>query len=399
MKSASQPPSADAQLRTRSSPAPCRGAPARFRARLPAGGARDRRDAAVADRPRDRLDDRRRCSASRSAVGLLRHGRSSSPPPRARSSRAAAARSSSRFETGVVRAIHVRDGQNVKAGDVLIELDPTMNDAERDHLQSDLVAAELDVARLRGRARRERRSAGRFRAAAGRQPAHGRRCSRATWSSQIAEQQLKIAELDAAAGGEGGRARRSRRRRSTRSRRQSRCSKQRVDMRKYLFDKALGSKLTYLHDTRTSSTRQQELTVQQKQADAEADAAIGAIERDRAAGRGRVSPQRSTTDLAKAEREGRRAAPGRDQGRAADQAAAAHRAGRRRRAAARGPHRRRRGDAGAAAARRRAGRQPPRDRGDGVEPRHRLRPAPARRPRSRSTPSISPATACSTARC
>jgi hemolysin D len=30
------------------------------------------------------------------------------------------------FETGVVRAIHVRDGQSVKAGDVLIELDPTM---------------------------------------------------------------------------------------------------------------------------------------------------------------------------------------------------------------------------------------------------------------------------------
>jgi hypothetical protein len=41
------------------------------------------------------------------------------------------------FETGVVRAIHVRDGQNVKSGDVLIELDPTMNEAERDHLRSD----------------------------------------------------------------------------------------------------------------------------------------------------------------------------------------------------------------------------------------------------------------------
>ena len=30
------------------------------------------------------------------------------------------------FETAVVRAIHVRDGQRVKAGDILIELDPTM---------------------------------------------------------------------------------------------------------------------------------------------------------------------------------------------------------------------------------------------------------------------------------
>jgi len=52
------------------------------------------------------------------------------------------------FETGVVRAIHVHDGQTVKAGDVLIELDPTMNDAERKHYESDLITAELDVARL-----------------------------------------------------------------------------------------------------------------------------------------------------------------------------------------------------------------------------------------------------------
>src|SRR5947207_6716117 len=53
------------------------------------------------------------------------------------------------FETGVVRAIHVRDGDAVKAGQILIELDPTMNAAEREHLQSDLIAARLDIARLR----------------------------------------------------------------------------------------------------------------------------------------------------------------------------------------------------------------------------------------------------------
>ena len=34
------------------------------------------------------------------------------------------------FETGVIRAIHVQDGQRVKAGDRLIELDPTMNAAD-----------------------------------------------------------------------------------------------------------------------------------------------------------------------------------------------------------------------------------------------------------------------------
>src|SRR2546429_2769393 len=53
------------------------------------------------------------------------------------------------FETGVVRAIHVRDGQSVSAGDALIELDPTMSGAELGRLKSDLMAAQLEVARLR----------------------------------------------------------------------------------------------------------------------------------------------------------------------------------------------------------------------------------------------------------
>src|SRR4249920_3356241 len=53
------------------------------------------------------------------------------------------------FETGVVRAIRVQDGRAVKAGDVLVELDPTVNAAERDHLQSDLIGEQLNAARLR----------------------------------------------------------------------------------------------------------------------------------------------------------------------------------------------------------------------------------------------------------
>jgi hemolysin D len=52
------------------------------------------------------------------------------------------------FDTGVIRAIHVTDGEHVHAGDLLIELDPTMERAEQEHLHSDLVAAQLDVARL-----------------------------------------------------------------------------------------------------------------------------------------------------------------------------------------------------------------------------------------------------------
>ena len=53
------------------------------------------------------------------------------------------------FETGVVRVIHVQDGQTVKAGDVLVEIDSTINESERDRLQKEYIEAELNVARLK----------------------------------------------------------------------------------------------------------------------------------------------------------------------------------------------------------------------------------------------------------
>lgn len=53
------------------------------------------------------------------------------------------------FETGVVRAIRVADGQFVTAGEPLIELDPTINEGEINHLKADLQSAQLDIARLR----------------------------------------------------------------------------------------------------------------------------------------------------------------------------------------------------------------------------------------------------------
>jgi hemolysin D len=53
------------------------------------------------------------------------------------------------FETGVVKAIRVSDGQKVNAGDVLVQLDGTIDAAEADRAQKALMAAELDAARLK----------------------------------------------------------------------------------------------------------------------------------------------------------------------------------------------------------------------------------------------------------
>jgi hemolysin D len=53
------------------------------------------------------------------------------------------------LEVGIVRAIHIHDGSVVRAGDALIELDSTISTADVKHVHGDLVAAKLDIARLR----------------------------------------------------------------------------------------------------------------------------------------------------------------------------------------------------------------------------------------------------------
>lgn len=52
------------------------------------------------------------------------------------------------LEIGTVRAIHVRDGQRVKAGDVLIELDPTESEVDKGQMLRQRRTAKLDIDRL-----------------------------------------------------------------------------------------------------------------------------------------------------------------------------------------------------------------------------------------------------------
>jgi len=53
------------------------------------------------------------------------------------------------YEAGVIAAIHVQDGQVVRKGDVLIELDPTQNRADHDRASNEYRAARVEAGRLR----------------------------------------------------------------------------------------------------------------------------------------------------------------------------------------------------------------------------------------------------------
>lgn len=52
------------------------------------------------------------------------------------------------LESGVVRAIHIKDGDHVAAGQVLVELDGTLTGADQERLVRDQRLAQLDVSRL-----------------------------------------------------------------------------------------------------------------------------------------------------------------------------------------------------------------------------------------------------------
>jgi hemolysin D len=178
------------------------------------------------------------------------------------------------FETGVVRAIHVRNGQSVKAGEVLIELDPTMTDAEAGHLKSDLIAAGLDVARLRAALAGQAD----FEPPTGATPAQIE-MNRQFLTTLSAEQSSKLAEID----------------RQIAQKEAERASvlatiakleatipvlQERVDLRKYLFGKELGSKLTYLTEYQDLVSMQQELKIQKSRLN-EAEAAVAALKETR----------------------------------------------------------------------------------------------------------------------
>jgi hemolysin D len=99
------------------------------------------------------------------------------------------------LEIGVVRDIRVHDGQRVRAGEVLIELDPTLNKADVEHIRNDLMAQRLEIARLRAALSGIADPMTAFDPPTGAPPALVAVAKRHL-SDQVAEQRHKLAALD-----------------------------------------------------------------------------------------------------------------------------------------------------------------------------------------------------------
>ena len=202
------------------------------------------------------------------------------------------------FETGVIRAIHVHDGQSVKAGDMLIELDPTMTEAEQEHIRSDLIAAQLDVARLRAALSDSDIPQSQFHPPVAASEALVA-MQRQFLTRQTEEYRAKLSSLD----------RQREQKQAERDTIAATISKleadepiirQRVDIRKTLADRELGSKLTYLEILQLLTENERDTAIQQSRLD-EANAALAAVIETRAQA---VAEFHRTlfSDLAEAER-------------------------------------------------------------------------------------------------
>jgi hemolysin D len=183
------------------------------------------------------------------------------------------------MEIGVVRSFLVEDGQKVKAGDVLLEIDPTINEAEARQARRDLGTTRLDIARLRAALSDKGDPIEAFRPPADADPQQASD-QRRFLESQVAEHRAKVAALD-------------RQRQQKEAEVEATAAtvakleamipvlKQRYDIRKNLASQELGSKLQYLEMLQSLTEMQQELKVQQNNKRV-AEAAAAAIGEQRA---------------------------------------------------------------------------------------------------------------------
>jgi len=182
------------------------------------------------------------------------------------------------LESGVVHAIHVQDGQKVKAGDVLIEIDTTVSAAERDRLKNDYMQAMLDTVRLKAALNLDGDPASSFVAPEGATETQIT-LQKTLLADQVDEIRAKLSDLDHQIAQNTG----------NRDAVASTITKliqsipfleKRADARKYLLDKGYGSKLDYLTIEQDLIEHRQELEVQKGRL-AEAEGTIEAHRQQR----------------------------------------------------------------------------------------------------------------------
>ena len=182
------------------------------------------------------------------------------------------------LEAGVVHSINVQDGQTVKAGDVLIEIDSTITEAERDRIQKEYIQQELDVSRLKAAINLTDAPEITFVPPEGASDAQIA-AQRTLLMNQLQEIKAKLEGLDQQITQQQGNLTSVTATINKLSEAMPYLTK-RADARKYLSDKGYGSKLDYLTTQQDLVEHQQEVEVQ-KGKQSEALGAVASLQQQR----------------------------------------------------------------------------------------------------------------------
>ena len=215
-------------------------------------------------------------------------------------------------DPGIVRAIHVQDGEHVRAGQLLIELDPTQSGADRDRLARDLTSTQLDVARLTALKRTAETGGApgpyipppgakaddiaQARAALEAQVSTSRKAKVAGLDQQISEKRAEEGEVTATIA-------------KLNASMPLLAEKQRLH--KQLHDQGFGTSFAYLDAQQALSEAQRDVSVEGQRAEqARADAASSSCNASSAQARWRNTPPACLADLLKALEQTERRDPG-----------------------------------------------------------------------------------------
>lgn len=182
------------------------------------------------------------------------------------------------LEAGVVHTIHVQDGQSVKAGDVLIEIDSTITESERDRLQKEYIEAALTATRLNSAINLKDDPQTTFIPPEGATEAQIA-TQRNLLMNQVQEIKSKLEGLDQQMAQQQGNLD-SVKSTITKLTESIPYLKERTESRKYLSDKGYGSKLDYLTVKQDLVEHQQEVEVQKGKL-AEATGAVASLQKQR----------------------------------------------------------------------------------------------------------------------
>jgi hemolysin D len=205
------------------------------------------------------------------------------------------------YETGVVRAIHVADGDHVEPGDVLIELDRTISSADQARYADALVQAQLDQARLT----EEMTPTGKDPFSRMAAPADLRAAARARLDAEVREQAAKLARLET----------QTAQKRSEEAAVEAGIAKidaalplvrARTDIRQHAMQAEFGNKLDYYQQQQQQVEMEHDRIVQLRKHD-EAEAALAELSLERSQTEAQFR-RTVLTDLAKANRDATEAA-------------------------------------------------------------------------------------------